>query len=124
MFSDEAMTDETYLNPSDRIAHTLERVKSKLDGLVEGGRNKMQSSGVWGILTNKLANTPTGFRYDDPRADVIDHAWVRYNRPSMLQHIEAGRRTEIGTLNAGTRRNEGFERARRADLAAAQGPGA
>ena len=31
---------------------------------------------------------------------------------------------EIGALNAGTRRNEGFERARRADLAAAQGPGA
>jgi len=31
---------------------------------------------------------------------------------------------EIGALNAGTRRNEGFERARRADLAAAQGAGA
>ena len=31
---------------------------------------------------------------------------------------------EIAALNAGTRRNEGFERARRADLAAAQGSGA
>jgi len=36
---------------------------------------------------------------DDPRAYVIDHAWARYNRPSMLQHIESGRRTEIDTLN-------------------------
>lgn len=36
---------------------------------------------------------------DDPRGYVIDHAWVRYNRPSMLQHIEAGRRTEIDSLN-------------------------
>jgi 2-dehydropantoate 2-reductase len=36
---------------------------------------------------------------DDPRSYVIDHAWVRYNRPSMLQHVEAGRRTEIDTLN-------------------------
>ncbi len=36
---------------------------------------------------------------DDARASVIDHAWVRYNRPSMLQHIEEGRRTEIDTLN-------------------------
>jgi 2-dehydropantoate 2-reductase len=36
---------------------------------------------------------------EDPRAYVIDHTWVRYNRPSMLQHIEDGRRTEIDTLN-------------------------
>jgi 2-dehydropantoate 2-reductase len=35
----------------------------------------------------------------DMRNHVIDHTWVRYNRPSMLQHIEAGRRTEIDTLN-------------------------
>ncbi|HET7718259.1 MAG TPA: 2-dehydropantoate 2-reductase [Bauldia sp.] len=37
--------------------------------------------------------------HDDPRAHVIDHAWARYNRPSMLQHVEAGRRTEIDSLN-------------------------
>ena len=36
---------------------------------------------------------------EDPRAYVIDHARVRYNRPSMLQHVEAGRRTEIEALN-------------------------
>lgn len=34
----------------------------------------------------------------DPRAHVLDHAWVRYNRPSMLQHIERGQRTEIEQL--------------------------
>jgi 2-dehydropantoate 2-reductase len=37
--------------------------------------------------------------YSDPRAAVLDHAWGRYNRPSMLQHIEQGRRTEIDALN-------------------------
>jgi 2-dehydropantoate 2-reductase len=35
----------------------------------------------------------------DPRGHIRDHAWERYNRPSMLQHIEAGRRTEIDALN-------------------------
>lgn len=37
--------------------------------------------------------------YPDPRAAVLHHAWQRYNRPSMLQHIEQGRRTEIDALN-------------------------
>jgi 2-dehydropantoate 2-reductase len=36
---------------------------------------------------------------DDPRGEVLDHAFERYNRPSMLQHVEAGRRTEIDALN-------------------------
>jgi 2-dehydropantoate 2-reductase len=36
---------------------------------------------------------------DDTRGHVLDHAWERYNRPSMLQHIEEGRRTEIDALN-------------------------
>jgi len=35
----------------------------------------------------------------DPRSLVLDHAWERYNRPSMLQHVEQGRRTEIDSLN-------------------------
>lgn len=35
----------------------------------------------------------------DPRADVIDHAYERYNKPSMLQHLEQSRRTEIDALN-------------------------
>jgi 2-dehydropantoate 2-reductase len=35
----------------------------------------------------------------DPRAAVTAHAFERYNRPSMLQHVEQGRRTEIDSLN-------------------------
>ena len=35
----------------------------------------------------------------DPRAEIYDHTWERFNRPSMLQHIESGRRTEIDALN-------------------------
>ncbi len=35
----------------------------------------------------------------DPRADNLQHCRVRYNRPSMLQHLLAGRTTEIGALN-------------------------
>jgi 2-dehydropantoate 2-reductase len=35
----------------------------------------------------------------DPRAELYDHAWERYNKPSMLQHLEAGRATEIEALN-------------------------
>jgi 2-dehydropantoate 2-reductase len=35
----------------------------------------------------------------DPRCEIYDHAWERYNRPSMLQHIESGRTTEIDALN-------------------------
>ena len=35
----------------------------------------------------------------DPRVAIYDHAWKRYNRPSMQQHIEACRQTEIDALN-------------------------
>jgi 2-dehydropantoate 2-reductase len=35
----------------------------------------------------------------DPRATIRDHCWERYNRPSMLQHLESGRGTEIDALN-------------------------
>jgi 2-dehydropantoate 2-reductase len=77
-------------------------------------------SAVTGLRSGEIARTPSalalmkhvldealaviaakGIRLpvDDPRAYVIDHAWVRYNRPSMLQHVEAGRRTEIDSLN-------------------------
>jgi 2-dehydropantoate 2-reductase len=35
----------------------------------------------------------------DPRAEILEHCRVRYNRPSMLQHRLAGRTTEIGALN-------------------------
>jgi 2-dehydropantoate 2-reductase len=35
----------------------------------------------------------------DPRKTVKFHCWKKYSRPSMLQHIEAGKRTEIDALN-------------------------
>jgi spore coat polysaccharide biosynthesis protein SpsF (cytidylyltransferase family) len=47
---------------------------------------------------------------------------ARFGMDAVLDVLRA--HPEIGALNAGTRRNEGFERARRADLAAAQGAGA
>lgn len=35
----------------------------------------------------------------DPACHIREHAWLRFNRPSMLQHVESGRPTEIGSLN-------------------------
>lgn len=35
----------------------------------------------------------------DPRRKIKDHCRIRYNRPSMMQHVEQGRRTEIDALN-------------------------
>lgn len=35
----------------------------------------------------------------DPRKKIKDHCRIRYNQPSMMQHIEQGRRTEIDALN-------------------------
>jgi 2-dehydropantoate 2-reductase len=35
----------------------------------------------------------------DPRRKIKEHCKVRYNKPSMMQHIEQGRRTEIDALN-------------------------
>ncbi len=36
---------------------------------------------------------------DDARKKIKDHCRIRYNKPSMMQHIEQGRRTEIDALN-------------------------
>jgi 2-dehydropantoate 2-reductase len=35
----------------------------------------------------------------DPRRTIREHCRVRFNKPSMLQHIESGRETEIDALN-------------------------
>ncbi len=35
----------------------------------------------------------------DSRKKIKDHCRMRYNKPSMMQHIEQGRRTEIDALN-------------------------
>ncbi len=36
----------------------------------------------------------------DFRNSIKQHCWDKFSRPSMLQHIEAGKRTEIDALNA------------------------
>jgi 2-dehydropantoate 2-reductase len=38
--------------------------------------------------------------YPDFRAHIKEHCWKKFSRPSMLQHIEAGKPTEIAALNA------------------------
>ncbi len=35
----------------------------------------------------------------DPRKKIKHHSRIRYNMPSMMQHVEQGRRTEIDSLN-------------------------
>jgi 2-dehydropantoate 2-reductase len=35
----------------------------------------------------------------NPRKKIKEHSRLRFNKPSMLQHIEQGRRTEIDALN-------------------------
>jgi len=35
----------------------------------------------------------------DPRAKILHHSSLRFNKPSMLQHVEQGRRTEIDAIN-------------------------
>lgn len=55
------------------------------------------------VIDEILAVTQAkGITLDDPdfREHVKAHCWKKFNRPSMLQHIEAGKRTEIDALNA------------------------
>lgn len=42
-----------------------------------------------------------GLALTDPdlRATVKSHCWRKFSKPSMLQHVEAGKRTEIDALN-------------------------
>ncbi len=35
----------------------------------------------------------------DPRGKILHHSKLRFNKPSMLQHVEQGRRTEIDSIN-------------------------
>jgi 2-dehydropantoate 2-reductase len=50
---------------------------------------------VLGVAAAKGIRLPDA----DLRRHVLEHAFERYNRPSMLQHVESGRRTEIEALN-------------------------
>lgn len=55
------------------------------------------------VIDEVLAVTKAkGITLDDPdfRGHIKEHCWKKFSRPSMLQHIEAGRRTEIAALNA------------------------
>ncbi len=35
----------------------------------------------------------------DPMRTIKDHCWKKYNKPSTLQHVEQGKRSEIDALN-------------------------
>lgn len=35
----------------------------------------------------------------DPRKKIMEHCRTRYNKPSMMQHVEQGRRTEVDSIN-------------------------
>jgi 2-dehydropantoate 2-reductase len=55
------------------------------------------------IIDEVMAVTQAkGITLDDPdfRGHIKEHCWKKFSRPSMLQHIDAGKRTEIGALNA------------------------
>ena len=42
-----------------------------------------------------------GIRLHDPdiKTSIKDQCWKKFNKPSMQQHVEAGKRTEIDALN-------------------------
>ena len=40
-----------------------------------------------------------GLRVVDIRGSIKKQGFLKYNKPSMLQHIEKGRRTEIDSIN-------------------------
>lgn len=55
------------------------------------------------VIDEVLAVTKAkGITLDDPdfRGHIKEHCWKKFSRPSMLQHIEAGKPTEIAALNA------------------------
>jgi 2-dehydropantoate 2-reductase len=76
--------------------------------------------GITGLRMGELARLPATNRYQDLlleeafavarakglslpeeelREQVKAHCWDKYSQPSMLQHLETGRRTEIAALN-------------------------
>jgi 2-dehydropantoate 2-reductase len=68
----------------------------------EIARDSHASALVDGILDESLAVVEAEgitLPEPDPRGHIRDHCWQRFNKPSMLQHIESGRETEIDALN-------------------------
>ena len=54
------------------------------------------------IIDEALAVTEAkGITLPDPdiRATIKHHCWTKFSRPSMLQHVEAGRKTEVDAIN-------------------------
>ena len=77
---------------------------SAITGLRPGeiARNEPAASIMQALLDEILAVvSAAGIKLPehDPRTEIYDHAWERYNKPSMMQHLEAGRPTEIDALN-------------------------
>lgn len=75
-----------------------------LTGLRSGeiARTKAAASILDGLLEEILAVVAAvGIELPeaDPGKHIRDHCWERYNAPSMLQHLQSGRRTEIDALN-------------------------
>ena len=68
----------------------------------EIARDSHAAALVDGILDEALAVVEAeGITLPEPdtRGHIRDHCWQRFNKPSMLQHIESGRETEIDALN-------------------------
>ncbi len=54
------------------------------------------------IIDEALAVTEAKrIRLPDPdiRATIKRHCWTKFSKPSMLQHVEAGRKTEVDAIN-------------------------
>lgn len=68
----------------------------------EIARNPHAAALLDGILDEALAVVDAEgitLPESNPREHIRDHCWERSNKPSMLQHIESGRETEIDALN-------------------------
>jgi 2-dehydropantoate 2-reductase len=50
---------------------------------------------ILAVVERKGIKLPEG----DPRKKIKQHCRLRYNKPSMMQHVEQGRQTEIDALN-------------------------
>jgi 2-dehydropantoate 2-reductase len=58
-------------------------------------------SALTGLRPAQIMQTPPAqvLMAHDARSEILQHCRERLNQPSMLQHLRAGRPTEIGALN-------------------------
>jgi 2-dehydropantoate 2-reductase len=78
------MSALTGLRPGEVVRHA--EMSALLDGLITEIESVVRAKGI------RLPE-------EDLVSHIRMHAFTRYNRPSMLQHVEAGKQTEIGSLN-------------------------